>query len=285
MKNKSKMILIMIMICSFSFQSFAQLSISDSSAFVTKSEFSADLNSISSRLEQVESSLDAKIDSLVSSYLTRNGIWNAAQQELKNYYIVDCCGASASSLAAKNITKGYRDFQGKSQTYTPTVKSTITYPTAMNDDNLLHKVNRTTLEIVTSCNKSGLLYITFNIATIATVFGQSDTRTYMTWIGGSTSRLTHIQWVMEFNCNNVPFSRCEMLYQNTFDRDPNGNLYLCYTTPFNTFKILSFVNKGDKITLKDYFEFKKNTGNGTLSGYEHAAYAGVIGTIDSLAIY
>ena len=43
--------------------------------------------------------------------------------------------------------------------------------------------------------------------------------------------------------------------------------------------------KCSTLYLKDYFEFKKNTGNGTLSGYEHAAYAGVIGTIDSLAIY
>ena len=59
----------------------AAVSVSDGSAFVTKAEFSADLNNLSNRMAQLENSLDAKIDSLVSSYLTRNGIWNGAKQE------------------------------------------------------------------------------------------------------------------------------------------------------------------------------------------------------------
>ena len=58
----------------------AAVSVSDGSAFVTKAEFSADLNNLSNRMAQLENSLDAKIDSLVSSYLTRNGIWNGARQ-------------------------------------------------------------------------------------------------------------------------------------------------------------------------------------------------------------
>ena len=36
---------------------------------VMKAEFAADLNNLSNRMAQLENSLDAKIDSLVSSYL------------------------------------------------------------------------------------------------------------------------------------------------------------------------------------------------------------------------
>ena len=50
--------------------------VSDGSAFVTKSELSYQLNNISKRMEQLENSLDSRIDEMVSSYLTRNGIWN-----------------------------------------------------------------------------------------------------------------------------------------------------------------------------------------------------------------
>ena len=60
--------------------SVAAISVSDGSAFVTKAEFAADLNNLSNRMSTLENSLDAKIDSLVSSYLSRNGIWNGEKQ-------------------------------------------------------------------------------------------------------------------------------------------------------------------------------------------------------------
>ena len=82
MKNSLKKIMIIILCFVFTFNSFAAVSVSDGSAFVTKAEFSADLNNLSNRMAQLENSLDAKIDSLVSSYLTRNGIWNGSNQEL-----------------------------------------------------------------------------------------------------------------------------------------------------------------------------------------------------------
>ena len=58
----------------------AAVSVSDGSAFVTKAELAADLNNLSNRMAQLENSLDSKIDSLVSSYLTKNGIWNGTKQ-------------------------------------------------------------------------------------------------------------------------------------------------------------------------------------------------------------
>lgn len=60
----------------------AGVSVSDGSAFITKSELSYQLNNLSIRMTQLENSLDSKIDLLVSSYLTRNGIWNAVKQTI-----------------------------------------------------------------------------------------------------------------------------------------------------------------------------------------------------------
>ena len=68
--------------------SVAAISVSDGSAFVTKAEFAADLNNLSNRMSTLENSLDAKIDSLVSSYLSRNGIWNGEKQEILNYWTI-----------------------------------------------------------------------------------------------------------------------------------------------------------------------------------------------------
>ena len=56
--------------------------VSEGSAFITKSEMSYQLNNLSNRMTQLENSLDSKIDTLVSSYLTRNGIWNGVKQTL-----------------------------------------------------------------------------------------------------------------------------------------------------------------------------------------------------------
>ena len=80
--NTIKTLLIISIILGLNISTNAAVSVSDGSAFVTKAEFSADLNNLSNRMAQLENSLDAKIDSLVSSYLTRNGIWNGSKQTL-----------------------------------------------------------------------------------------------------------------------------------------------------------------------------------------------------------
>ena len=77
-----KSILVLSICIGISLPTNAAVSVSDGSAFVTKAEFAADLNNLSNRMAQLENSLDAKIDSLVSSYLTRNGIWNGAKQNI-----------------------------------------------------------------------------------------------------------------------------------------------------------------------------------------------------------
>ena len=79
-----KTILILSICFSTVFSSYAAVSVSDGSAFITKAEFQADLSNISNRIAQAENSIDARIDSLVSQYLTRNGIWNGAKQNILN---------------------------------------------------------------------------------------------------------------------------------------------------------------------------------------------------------
>ena len=63
------------------------VNVSDGSAFITKSEMSYQLNNLSNRMSQLENSLDSRIDTLVSSYLTRNGIWNGTIQTTNDYTI------------------------------------------------------------------------------------------------------------------------------------------------------------------------------------------------------
>ena len=67
-----------------------------------KAEFAADLNNLSNRMAQLENSLDAKIDSLVSSYLTRNGIWNGAKQTVSlgklRYNMLELYSAETSAV-------------------------------------------------------------------------------------------------------------------------------------------------------------------------------------------
>ena len=84
--------------------SIAAISVSDGSAFVTKAEFAADLNNLSNRMSSLENSLDAKIDSLVSSYLSRNGIWNGEKQEVDSKFLNE-----AGSLSNICWVKKYND--------------------------------------------------------------------------------------------------------------------------------------------------------------------------------
>ena len=83
LKKMLKTILVLSLCIGVVLPTNAAVSVSDGSAFVTKAEFAADLNNLSNRMAQLENSLDAKIDSLVSSYLTRNGIWNGGTQTIQ----------------------------------------------------------------------------------------------------------------------------------------------------------------------------------------------------------
>ena len=80
----SKNFILFILMIVFPISNFAAVSVSDGSSFVSKAEFNSSLNNMSNRIAIIENTLDSKIDSLVSSYLSRNGIWNGDKQKLES---------------------------------------------------------------------------------------------------------------------------------------------------------------------------------------------------------
>ena len=152
----------------------AAVSVSDGSAFITKSEFNSDLNNLSNRMAQLENSLDAKIDSLVSSYLTRNGIWNGAKQTMVNdtglsirYGFVNGGSYNAKyffNYANDTVSKAqmiYKNRTMNSVGYTPT---------------------NTTYNFINQISKSGMLFLNTSISNHRV----NDNRCYMSSVNSST---------------------------------------------------------------------------------------------------
>ena len=120
-----------------------------------KAEFAADLNNLSNRMAQLENSLDAKIDSLVSSYLTRNGIWNGAKQEIVYSGIAQGLGWTTSS-GVHMIHQAYN-------------ADLTTFIDSANDPYIVTSLgsSRTNILCINTINKSGLLRLFYNLFRIS----------------------------------------------------------------------------------------------------------------------
>lgn len=130
-------IILCISICFIQISTYAgNVSVSDGSAFVTKSEMSYQLNNLSNRMTQLENSLDSKIDTLVSSYLTRNGVWNGVKQTLSKNTIIDYWNTNTYPLS----------YDFRSQISTGTLTQGVEY-----------KLRSGSWTLINSCNKSGML--------------------------------------------------------------------------------------------------------------------------------
>jgi hypothetical protein len=151
-KNNVKCLLILLIIISMNINCFAAISVSDGSSFVSKAEFSSDFSNISNRLSQVENSLEAKIDSLVSAYLNRNGIWNGSDQ-LSNLF------------KANNISFIFGLQGSRTSTDAMSIFKALT-------------INDTLINSGATINKTGLMII-------AHKFQSSNTETYL-WTKGGT---------------------------------------------------------------------------------------------------
>ena len=131
-----KTILIMVLCLGITLPANAAgVDVSDGSAFITKSELSYQLNNLSARMSALENSLDTQIDKLVSSYLTRNGIWNGSRQTL----IRTACNTPYS----RRKYDGSYDSAGNDRFPGP------------------NKYERWEYTIVNSCNKTGMVYLRF----------------------------------------------------------------------------------------------------------------------------
>ena len=127
------------------------VSVSDGSAFITKSELAYQLNNLSNRMNQLENSLDSRIDTLVSSYLTRNGIWNGAKQTITNTQ----CSTYYSYTASYGWLRSWNI--GPSGVVAQT---SLTNSNQYRRPDTRYVTNRT--QFTNSLNKTGLLYLRFD---------------------------------------------------------------------------------------------------------------------------
>lgn len=104
MKNLIKRLFILNLIFTLSFPTYSAISVSDGSAFVTKAEFQKDKNNLDQRVKYIKNSLNTKIDNIVSSYLSRNGIWNREAQTL--LFTSYRCGAYVPSVGTNKYYYG-----------------------------------------------------------------------------------------------------------------------------------------------------------------------------------
>ena len=159
LKKIFKTILVLSICVGISLPTNAAVSVSDGSAFVTKAEFAADLNNLSNRMAQLENSLDAKIDSLVSSYLTRNGIWNGAGQEFAISYYWLAVKSGASTTKQYTFTNGSRGYVGKTMNVTVSKNYVPKTPTSYIAGTYYRQDWVTGISIIDYFNKTGLLVL------------------------------------------------------------------------------------------------------------------------------
>ena len=172
-------------ICFMQIASYAgNVSVSDGSAFITKSEMSYQLNNLSNRMTQLENSLDSKIDSLVSSYLTRNGVWNGVKQTLTKKKIVDFW-----TTASIPVT-----YDWKSNLATGALTEGVEY-----------KLRNNSWTLINSCNKSGMLVGKWDV-----IDGWTYARSQSTSVGTDGRNFTYSQYGQHNNPIVSNTSECSL---------------------------------------------------------------------------
>ena len=154
-----KTILVLSICVGISLPTNAAVSVSDGSAFVTKAEFAADLNNLSNRMAQLENSLDAKIDSLVSSYLTRNGIWNGAGQTMDTSYYLFSPWKNAATGTTYKWTNGQNGYTGPTINNVTMHKLNFKTPSSFASGTYYKQVWENNKVVCSALNKTGLLTI------------------------------------------------------------------------------------------------------------------------------
>ena len=159
LKKIFKTILVLSICVGISLPTNAAVSVSDGSAFVTKAEFAADLNNLSNRMAQLENSLDAKIDSLVSSYLTRNGIWNGAGQTMETSYYLFSPWKNATTGTTYKWTNGQNGYTGPTINNVTMHKLNFKTPSSFSSGTYYKQVWENNKVVCSALNKTGLLTI------------------------------------------------------------------------------------------------------------------------------
>ena len=227
-KKIFKSLLIFSVVLSLTIPANAAVSVADGSAFVTKAEFSADLNNLSNRMAQLENSLDSKIDSLVSAYLTRNGIWNGSKQTL----VTSQLSVTGSNLQTALSKKG---------SYYSIPKNATNTTGFIGNYNLVADINKTGMMVIivsatgyAQATKYGAHNGTRNVGT---------GNIYVTFNVGSDVRYT---------------SSIGRLDSSAYSSGSSGGDYLIYATTDLTTVAQFFVAKTEKLDWDIYSYFNSN---------------------------
>lgn len=262
-----KTILVLSLCVGVALPTNAAVSVSDGSAFVTKAEFSADLNNLSNRMAQLENSLDAKIDSLVSSYLTRNGIWNGEKQELANQWYWFSPHNSASLTTDYTWTAGNGNYIGPTKTLKLSGKCNFKTPTSYTTGQSYTTYFVQNVPFVNSVTKSGMLAYSINIGNAFTWAGQT---------GGTKNKL--IRFVNAGTAGkqiqnvttgiNLSIKSSTGVGQPSTERNSiplavyiNDDVqhYTGYAPASSTNSMFFFVSKGDHVSFDIYWYYLGNS--------------------------
>ena len=233
------------------------VNVSDGSAFITKAEMAYTLNNLSNRMVQLENSLDSKIDGLVSSYLTRNGVWNGVKQTINK----------------KKIRDYWRSMSGRG------VSSDFNAVPAIPDPSQIvrgqqYNFRNQTWTLINKCTKGGLLVGSFTIQSgfdCAKEDGGSsasgtDGRNYFyilephEWVHNNIkcSNATEISLWVNGECRfySIPINVGSFRQKDRRTAEESGNYrqgLLHFTPMFSIQNPMFFVDKGDEVKVKYVF--------------------------------
>ena len=167
-----KTIIILSICFSLTVPTNAAISVSDGSAFMTKSEFMADINNLSSRVAQLEITFDGTLDSKVNSYLEQKGFWKAKTQTFA------MSGTTSLNEMINVLPHNVTATSGATANNVQLQKLTLVEETTASGMcllNLAFKANSTTASSMRwgyMGNKSGTYYFDMNLMLVAHFYEQ-----------------------------------------------------------------------------------------------------------------
>ena len=241
-----KNIFIVSLCCSFIIVSNAAVSVSDGSAFITKAEFSADLNNLSNRMAQLENSLDAKIDSLVSSYLSKNGIWNASKVDI-DY--------SATNLTSSSFITSWTGFEA--------MKTKVVWSKSA----IVKKSGMCVATVHMQGYKNGTTYYRCYLRYTGGLWaGFEDDSRVVVWLNEIMNGTTYERNVQQIGCSS----------QRAATGNPQDSGECVVTLPTdNDYVLLAFVTKGSTVQIgitQLVSDFQDGDSSISVWGLSHGSY-------------
>ena len=294
--KKIKIFLTIIIVIVYSITSFGAVAVSDGSAFITKVEFNSNLNILSNRMTAMENSIEAKIDNLVSSYLSRNGIWSGNEQNFslnntkfvkqtsgtfKDFYLYT--DSEASGYRYFNTSFANTSYNNSLYSWIKTiVNGTPTYGATRLSGNYMPY-----LLLLSKITKSGLLNLTLNLSATDSVgrlgcsykFEPSSTNSYTIY---PAIKVDLVIYQAVTNNSTTTYTEVSRINISTADiTRGNANVATSFTMDTTYFRgmqqLYFFVEKESKLYLRIEYSLGTTASNTIyrLSGGKVTANAGI----------